>query len=40
MAAKMVEAFRQLRCHVRFLWVMAAIQAVIIGVQVAQQLAE
>jgi hypothetical protein len=39
MATKLTREFRQLRWHVRFLWVMAAVQAVLVGVQAAQQIA-
>jgi predicted aldo/keto reductase-like oxidoreductase len=40
MATRLVTEFRQLRWHVRFLWAMAAVQAVLVGIQVAQQIAD
>jgi len=38
-ATKLVIEFRRLRWHVRFLWAMAAVQAVLVGIEAAQQIA-
>ena len=39
MTAKLLTEFTQLRRHVQLLWIMAAVQAVLVGVEAAQQLA-